>query len=93
MADDGTVAAATPDTIAALPFDDAYARLQARIAELEAGGQPLEATLALYEEAVALQRHCERLLGEAQLRVQQLVTSAGGGLTAVEVRPEDATEG
>ena len=59
---------------------------------LEAGGQPLEATIALYERGVALQRRCERLLAEAELRVQQLVARAGGALAAVDVEPEDAEE-
>jgi exodeoxyribonuclease VII small subunit len=75
--------------IAALPYDEAFAELQRAIAELEAGGQPLEATLVLYERAIALQRHCERLLAEAELRVSQLVSRAGGTLVAEEVRPED----
>jgi exonuclease VII small subunit len=35
--------------------------------------------------------HCNRLLTEAQLRVQQLV-SQSGALKAVDVRPEEAEE-
>ena len=34
----------------------------------------------------------ERLLGDAELRVQQLVARAGGALETRDVRPEDATE-
>jgi exonuclease VII small subunit len=38
----------TPDpAIEALAFDDALAELQRTVAELEAGGQPLEAAIAL----------------------------------------------
>jgi len=48
--------------------------------------------IALYERAVALQRRCERLLGEAELRVQQLLARPGGALAAVDVVPEDAEE-
>jgi exodeoxyribonuclease VII small subunit len=75
-----------------LTFDDALAELQRTVAELEAGGQPLEAALALYERGVALQARCERLLGDAELRVQQLVARAGGALETREVQVEDATE-
>ena len=60
------------------------------MAELEAGGQPLERTIALYERGVALHARCERLLADAEFRVQQLVARAGGALAAVDVRPEDA---
>lgn len=75
-----------------LPYDDAFAELQRVVTALETGGQPLEATILLYERAVLLQRRCERLLAEAELRVQQLLARPGGGLAAVDVRPEDAAE-
>jgi exodeoxyribonuclease VII small subunit len=79
-------------TIAALSFDDAFAELRAAVTELEAGGLSLEETIARTERAVALQRHCERLLGEAELRVKQLVSRPGGGLEARDIAAEDATE-
>ena len=82
----------TDQAIEALTFDEALADLQRTVAELEAGGQPLEAAIALYERGVALQARCEKLLGDAELRVQQLVARAGGALETRDVRPEDATE-
>jgi exodeoxyribonuclease VII small subunit len=82
----------TDPGIDALTFDDALAELQRTVAELEAGGQPLETAIALYERGVALQARCEKLLGDAELRVQQLVARAGGALETRDVRPEDATE-
>lgn len=81
-----------PD-VDALAYDDAFAELQRVVAALETGGGSLEATIAQYERAVALQRRCERLLGEAELRVQQLMARPGMPLAAVDVRPEDAEEG
>ena len=87
-------AGATPGdpSIASLTFDDALAELQRTVTELEAGGLPLERSIALYERGVALQERCATLLTEAELRVQQLVTRAGGALATVDVRPEDAAE-
>jgi exodeoxyribonuclease VII small subunit len=78
--------------IDALSFDDALAELQRTVAELEAGGQPLEGAIALYERGVALQARCEKLLTNAELRVQQLVAQAGRALETRDVRPEDAAE-
>jgi exodeoxyribonuclease VII small subunit len=78
--------------IETLSFDDALAQLQRTVAELEAGGQPLEEAIALYERGVALQGRCERLLGDAELRVQQLVARAGGALEVRDVKPDEATE-
>ena len=75
-----------------LSFDEALAALQRNVAELEAGGQPLERSIALYERGVALHERCARLLAEAELKVQQLVTRAGGALEAIDVSPGDARE-
>ncbi len=87
-----TVPTTTDQKIETLSFDDALAELQRVVAELEAGGQPLEASIALYERGVALQARCETLLGDAELRVQQLVARAGGALETRDVRPDEATE-
>lgn len=87
-----TTQTTTDDAIDRLSFDDALSQLQRTVAELEAGGQPLEEALALYERGVALQQRCERLLSDAELRVQQLVARAGGALEAQDVRPDEARE-
>jgi exodeoxyribonuclease VII small subunit len=88
--------ATAPETedpaIAGLSFDDAFAQLKAAVAELEAGGLSLEDTIARTERAVGLQRHCEKLLGEAELRVKQLVTRPGGGLEARDIAIDEASE-
>jgi exodeoxyribonuclease VII small subunit len=80
-------------TVASLSFDDAFAELRTVVAELEAGGLSLEDTVARTERAMALNRHCEKLLAEAELRVRQLVSRPGGGLEAREINVDEATEG
>jgi exodeoxyribonuclease VII small subunit len=95
-AEAGTAAASSPPAAApieGLAFDAAFAELRAVVAELEAGGLSLEDTIARTERAVALQRHCERLLAEAELRVQQLISRPGGGLDVREIAADEATEG
>ncbi len=79
-------------SIASLSFDDAFAELRAVVAELEAGGLALEETIARTERAVALQRHCEQLLGAAELRVRQLITRPGGGLEARDIVADEAAD-
>jgi exodeoxyribonuclease VII small subunit len=91
QADPAPVAPADED-LAALPFDTAFAELRRVIEELEAGGLPLEETIRRVERAAALQRHCEKVLGEAELRVRQLVARPGGGLEARDVVPGDPDE-
>ena len=71
-----------------LGFDDALAELQRTVAELEAGGQPLERALALHERGARLIEHCNRLLTDAELRMKQLVARSSG-VEAVDVRPDE----
>jgi exodeoxyribonuclease VII small subunit len=85
-------APAADPALEALSFDDAFAELRTAVAELEAGGLSLEDTIARTERAVALQRHCERLLGQAELRVRQLVNRPGGGLEARELTTDDEVD-
>ena len=82
----------TEPEIDALSFDAALAELQRVVGQLEAGGQPLEAAIALYERGVSLQARCEQLLGAAELRVQQLIARAGGALETRDVKPEEADD-
>lgn len=90
--DQVTTEPAAVAAIETLSFDDALVELQKAVTELESGGQPLEVSIALYERGVALQARCERLLAEAELKVQQLMAQAGGAMTARDVRPDEATE-
>ena len=75
--------------VAELPFDRALGELQALVTQLEAGGRPLEESIALYERGVLLHDHCARLLRDAELRVQRLVDQAGGGQRMVDLSPDD----
>lgn len=89
---DGIDASSADRPIDQLAFDDALASLQKVVAELEAGGQPLERSIALYERGVALHERCAKLLAEAELKVQQLVTRAGGALETIDVAPDSARD-
>jgi len=58
-------------------YETLYARMQAIVARLEAGELPLNEALALFEEGVALAAACQRLLDEAELRIQELQPGTG----------------
>ena len=89
QADPTAPASAEATDVEALSFDAAFAELRQAIEELEAGGLALEETIRRTERAVALQRHCERLLSEAELRVKQLVARPGGGLETRDVAADE----
>ena len=66
-----------PDATDKPTYESLYARMQAIVARLEAGELPLSEALALYEEGVAVAAACQRLLDEAELRIQELQPGAG----------------
>jgi exodeoxyribonuclease VII small subunit len=58
--------------IETLSYEDAYKELEAIVADLESGEQPLEEALSLFERGQKLSRQCASLLAQADLRVQEL---------------------
>lgn len=55
-----------------LTFEQTFAELEETVRKLEAGGLPLEESLALFERGQALAAHCGTQLDQAELKVQQL---------------------
>ena len=53
-------------------FEALFARLEDVTAQLEAGEVPLDRAVALYEEGMTLAQRCQRLLSEAEQRIEQL---------------------
>ena len=50
-----------------LTFEQAMARLEEIVAQMEAGEQPLDQSLALYEEGAKLMKQCAAMLDKAGL--------------------------
>ena len=57
-------------------YESLYTRMQAIVAQLEAGELPLEQALALYEEGVSVAAACQQLLDQAELRIQEIQPKA-----------------
>ena len=69
-------------------FEEALARLEGIIEELEHSEAPLERALALVQEGDELARLCEQQLREAEGKIVQLVERLGG----VEFEPVETQE-
>ena len=65
---------------ASATFEDALARLQEIVRELESGEQTLDDSLALYEQGVSALRVCHGLLDRAEQRIQKLISAPGGSV-------------
>ena len=73
----------SPDDI---PFEAAMARLEVIVKSMEGDNLPLDESLALYEEGVALIRRLNRELTEAEQRVMILQRTPDG-----EIKPSPFT--
>lgn len=55
-----------------LNYEDAFSELEAIIALLEAGEQPLDGALEVFTRGQALVKRCAELLEKAELKVREL---------------------
>ena len=59
-------------------FESSLEKLEKIVSELEEGDLPLEKSIKAFEEGIKLTRHCQKLLTEAELKIEKLVDSADG---------------
>ena len=64
--------------MAALKFEDAMARLETIVSELERGDLPLDESLKIFEEGIRLSKSCLKMLDEAERKVEILVQDKDG---------------
>ena len=70
------------NNISQMCFEDALAELESIVRRLEEGAGKLEEAILAYERGIALQRHCDAKLQEAQSRVDRIVLGRNGAVTS-----------
>ncbi len=65
-----------------LKFEDCLVRLEQIVTTLEAGTLPLEESLKVFEEGVALARRCAKYLDDAERRIEILTKDETGATAA-----------
>jgi len=75
-----------------LTFEQALARLEKIVEQLEDGKLALEDSIARFEEGVALSRFLEGELGRAEKKVQELIESGGVATTRAWDGDDDTDE-
>ncbi len=80
--------------MAGAKFEQAMARLEAIVAELEKGELSLDESLKIFEEGVRLSKHCLKVLEEAERKIEVLVQDKNGKkqLRAFTAVDDDADE-
>lgn len=64
--------------MAGVKFEQAMARLEAIVAELEKGELPLDESLKIFEEGIRLSKNCLKVLEEAERKIEVLVQDKNG---------------
>ena len=76
--------------VADLPFEQAIQELEQIVGELEKGLVSLDESVALYARGRSLQERCEKLLTQAEARVEKITLDDNGAPKGV--APLDAGE-
>jgi exodeoxyribonuclease VII small subunit len=66
-----------------LSFEEAFKQLEATIAALQDGKMPLDQALQQYQEGMKLAQHCNELLQQAELTIQQFTVDAAGNVSTI----------
>jgi len=81
--------------VAGVKFEQAMARLEAIVAELEKGELPLDESLKIFEEGIRLSKNCLKVLEDAERKIEVLVQDKNGKkqLRAFSPGDDDPVEG
>ena len=64
--------------VESLSFESALAELDTIVKGLESGKTNLEESISAYERGVALKKHCEKKLQEAQSKIEKITVDPDG---------------
>jgi exodeoxyribonuclease VII small subunit len=67
-----------------LSFEQALKELEGIVSRLERGDVALEESITIYERGEALRAHCDRVLKQAEARIEKLTFSADGTPTGTQ---------
>lgn len=80
------------DRVATVKFEEALARLEAIVAELERGELPLDDSMRIFEEGIKLSKVCLKMLDDAERKVEILVKDKDGRKRTRPFELEDKVE-
>jgi exodeoxyribonuclease VII small subunit len=73
----------TDTQIQGMSFESALAELEAIVRDLETGKAALEDSITCYERGIALKKHCETKLREAQAKIEKITVGPDGKIDTV----------
>lgn len=76
----------TKEQIEKLSFEDALARLEETVRALESSAVPLDESLTLFEEGIALVKLCNSKLDSAEQKVKILTADGDGNMREADMK-------
>ncbi len=76
-----------------MTFEQALARLEKIVSEIEAGKVPLEKSIEKYAEGIALIKQCRAILTSAESKIKLLTASEGQALEVAGELDEETEPG
>lgn len=73
-----------------LSFEAALGELETLARRLEEGKCPLDEAVKTFERGISLKKHCDQMLKNAKLKVEQILFNADGSSTLQPFTNEDA---
>lgn len=72
---------AAQKSINSMSFEESLTELETIVRNLETGKAPLEDSITAYERGIALKKHCEAKLRDAQAKIDKIIVSKDGSLS------------
>ena len=72
-----------------MTFEAAMQRLEQIVRAMERGDAPLDDSLKLFQEGTELVRYCAKMLDDAQLQIQKVMTAPDGSPVMEEFTDDD----
>ena len=66
------------EDISKMSFEKALAELEGIVEKLDSGKIDLDASITIYERGEALKKHCEKLLKDAEARIEKITLKPDG---------------
>ncbi len=67
-----------------MSFEQAMKELEQIVAKLERGDVELQESISIYERGEALRNHCDKLLKQAEARVEKITLDNSGAVSGTE---------
>lgn len=71
-----------------MSFEEALSELEEIVKSLETGKASLENSITSYERGVALKKHCEKKLKEAQTKIEKIAINENGDISSSVIENE-----